>query len=190
MYQSRRNNQTNKKRLDNNKNRCTLRLPFISDSLIRKINYRIRKYNLDINFISLGNNKLRNVLKRKDFAKHDNCNLCKKLPMKSKCDTSCVVYQFTCNFCNAAYIGKTARPFYVRYREHVNSINKQNKVSALSEHIAECTDCTGIDSFTIEFLKRVNDPIAVSLMECRFIDSRKPALNRRHEAVATRLHFM
>lgn len=171
------NYKKNKNKLNN---KCTLKLPFVSDSLVRKINYFIRKYKLEINFVSKGNKTLRNALKIKSINRHEDCDLCDKLQNNYRCDDKCVVYQFTCKVCSEKYIGKTARPFDIRYKEHKNSIKNGNSISALSDHVKVC-DVNCIDDFNVEILKRVCDPVEASLVEARFIDLSKPKLNRRHE---------
>lgn len=176
-----------------NKNRNTfaksiLKLPFVNDSLVRKVNSLIKKYKLNVNLVSVGNKKLRHSLKpKRPIQKHKNCNICNHLPEQHNCEKAGVIYQFTCKFCYSMYIGKTCRPFHVRYKEHSNSIKNNNSLSALSEHVAVCK-CKSIDDFSFNFLSWASDPVEVSLLESRFIESLKPSLNRRHEgAGVTRL---
>ena len=107
----------------NNKRTCTLKLPFVSDSLVRNINQLIRKYKLDISFVSRGNKTLRNALKMKSISNHEACDLCEKLQNNytCRCDVKRVLYQFTCKRCTWKYymfIRKTARPFDIMYNEH------------------------------------------------------------------------
>ena len=172
--------------------RPTLKLPFISDSLVRQINCCIRKYKLDINFVSTGNKQMRNVFKhRMPKEKHSNCLICSALPDKHNCDQRNVIYQFTCKACNSKYIGKTSRPFRDRFNEHKTSINNKDKKSALSEHTNSCSDISSIQDFNINFIRCVRDPIEASLVESRLIDLYKPCLNRRHEnVVVSRLPIM
>ena len=102
-----------------------------------------------------------------------------------------VVCLFTCKFCNSRYIGKTTRPFYIRYNEHKNSIKNKNNASALSDHIKICKDSSSINDFYIKFLRCLIDPVETSLVESRLIDFHKPEMNRRHETVAaTRLQVI
>ena len=166
--------------------KCMLKLPYISDSLIRKIKANIRKNNLNVRLVCSGNKKLRNALQNSNkVKKHDNCELCDRLPAKYNCDKTCVVYQFTCKSCFSKYIGKTSRPFHVRFKEHKSSIANKNNISALSDHVKICDNCHGIDDFSIDFLRCVRDPVEASLAESRFIDLLKPKMNRRHEMVGT-----
>ena len=166
-----------------------LKLPFISDSLNRKINYQIRKYKLNIRLVSTGNKKLRNVLKKRSkMNKHPDCAICSKLS-KHNCETSCVVYQFSCKVCGDKYIGKTARPFYLRYNEHSNSIKNKNNTSALSEHSQVCRLSGTIDDFNVQFLRCLKDPVETSVVESRLINTYSPRMNRRHETTGAALRI-
>ena len=151
-------NSTKKKKNDN-ANKAILKLPFISDSLNRKINYFIRKYKLNVRYVNTGNKRMRTVLKKNSqMKKHDDCEICKKLPNNYSCEKSCVVYQFTCTKCNSKYIGKTARPFYIRYKEHSSSLKNKNCNSALSDHSKIC-DVESMDDFSIEYLRCLHNPM-------------------------------
>ena len=162
------------------------KLPFLSDSLIRKANSLIRKYNLNVKLVTSANKKLSHLLKRKKKAsKHDNCIVCSKIPDNVNCEKKGVVYKFTCKICSAFYIGKTSRPFYLRYNEHNNSIKNKNSASALSDHCRSCPDCVSINDFDIDFLDCRPDPLEATLIEARLIDKLNPKLNRRHERAAT-----
>ena len=90
------------------------------------------------------------------------------------------MYQFTCIKCDVKYIGKTTRPFFVRYNEHKNSLKNNNNVSALAEHAKSC-NVHNIDDFRVEYLRCLNDPVETSLVESRLISLHKPGMNRRHE---------
>ena len=169
-----------------NKKQILWKLPFVSDSLIRKANNLIKKYNLNVKLITSANKKLSHVLrKKKKVFKHVNCTLCTKIPDNTNCERKGVIYKFTCKTCLAFYIGKTSRPFYLRFNEHSNSIKKKNSVSALSDHCKTCPTCDSIDDFYIDFLAYCLDPVEATLIEARLIDSLNPSLNRRHERAAT-----
>ena len=43
--------------------KSVLKLPFVNDSLIRKVNALIKKYKLDVNLVRLGNKKLRHTFR-------------------------------------------------------------------------------------------------------------------------------
>ncbi len=161
--------------------RCVLKLPFVNDSLIRRVNNLIKKYNMNVSLVNVGNKQLRHSFKPKfTNSKHVNCTVCAHLPNNFNCEKTGVVYQFKCKICLALYIGKTSRPFHFRYKEHKNSINKKNSVSALSDHAKIC-HCTSIEDFKIDFLRCTSDPVEATLIESRFIDLLKPSMNRRHE---------
>ena len=185
-----RNTQKNKTSKISDDKKSILKLPFISDSLNRKINYQIRKHRLNVRLVSTGNKKLRNVLKKKGKkSKHNDCRICNKLSQNHNCETSCVVYQFSCRKCGDKYIGKTARPFYIRYNEHSLSIRNKNDLSALSEHSKTCLVNGSIDDFDVEFLRCLNDPVETSVVESRLINKCHPKMNRRHETTGAILRI-
>ena len=158
-----------------------LKIPFVNDCLIRKVNNLKKKYKIQANLVSVGNKKLRHALKPKNrIYKHKNCNICDQLPDQHNCEKAGVVYQFKCNACSSSYIGKTCRPFHLRYKEHSYSVNKNNFLSALSDHVQVCSS-KSINDFSVNFLASSSDPVEVTLLESRFIDLLKPILNRRHE---------
>ena len=171
------------------KNQILWKLPFVSDSLVRKANKLIKKYNLNVKCVTSANKKLSHVLKRKrNYEKHDNCTLCSKIPDNFNCEKKGVIYRFTCVACSAFYIGKTSRPFYLRYNEHSNSIRNKNSISALSDHCKACPDCDSINDFSIDFLAICPSPLEATLIEARLINTLQPTLNRRHERAGT--HFI
>ena len=175
------NKKNKNKKLSFSADKSILKIPFVNDCLIRKVNNLIKKYKINANLVSVGNKRLRHALKPKTRTyKHDNCNICDQLSDKYNCEKSGVVYQFKCNFCSSTYIGKTCRPFYLRYKEHKYSINKKNSLSALSDHVQVCNS-KSIEDFSVDFLDFSSDPVEVSLLESRFIEVMKPVLNRRHE---------
>ena len=108
--------------------KSVLKLPFVNDSLIRKVNGLIKKYNLSVNLVSVGNKKLRHCFKPKSFVKkHENCSICIQLPEQYNCENAGVIYQIKCQFCTLTYVGKTSRPFHFCYREHQNRIKKEKQ---------------------------------------------------------------
>ena len=74
---------------------CNLTLPFVSNSLNRKINCLIRKYDLNIRVINNSSKKLKDGFSlSKSKKRHENCEVCNKMPIKYDCSMSNVVYEF------------------------------------------------------------------------------------------------
>ena len=60
-----------------------------------------------------------------------------------------LVFQISCQDCNAVYLGKTSRSARTRKREHVDAVNP--KKSALSQHVLDFDH--RIDWNNVEILK-------------------------------------
>ncbi|MEL7309325.1 MAG: hypothetical protein AAGK05_16680 [Pseudomonadota bacterium] len=165
----------------NKKRSCNFTLPYVSDSLNRKINSLVHKYDLAINVLNSSNKKLKDVFyKKKNRKKHGNCYACEVLPSDFDCSVSNVVYEFVCKKCAANYIGKTCRSFRARYLEHKRSIRYRDDKSALSVHVREC-ECDGIGDFDVKILECVKRPLDIALLEARWIRRSRPLLNRCDE---------
>ena len=70
----------------------------------------------------------------KTSLKHENCDICAKMPDKFNCQDRYLVYKFTCALFDDFYIGQTCRPFKLRFNEHKRGIGQNNIASALSDH--------------------------------------------------------
>jgi len=179
-----RRNERNVSELD--KKKTALSLDFVSDSLNRKINSIIKKYNLQVRLISKPARSLKQIFKKHNdhkINKHENCAICEHLPEEFNCNDRFLVYQFTCKYCSDFYIGETSRPFYNRYKEHARSLNNGNFISALSEHASKAHKSTSpsIRSFDLEILRHCKNAVEARLAEARAITARGPPLNRKHE---------
>ena len=53
---------------------------------------------------------------------------------KTRAEHRGCVYKINCD-CGSSYIGETGRPFNLRLKEHITSVDKLDQKSALSEHI-------------------------------------------------------
>ena len=159
-------------------------LNFVSDALNRKINQIINKYDFDIQLVSRPANNIIQSVKpvKKKTEKHPNCDLCERLPERHKCSDRHLVYKFTCDICEAFYIGQTSRMFSLRFKEHMRSLDKKDKISALSQHVLEVhNNLQGQVSFKIDIIKQCFTPLETRLTESQFIDRLRPTLNRQHE---------
>ena len=169
---------------NNPRDKCYLKLNFVSDSLNRKIKRILKDYDFPIQMVSIPAKHLKfslNQNKKKD--KHTDCKICDHLPQKYGCWERFLVYKFSCTYCNQFYIGETCRPFYSRYKEHQRSLDNDDSVSALSEHVLNAhrqQKCTLTD-FNLDILIQCHSPVETRLAEARAINSQRPPLNRRYE---------
>ena len=164
------------------KNNSYLKIKFINDKLDRQIKSLMNKYEITANLVSTPNTTLYNALKDKQVSKrHENCNICQKLPERYSCNDRFLVYKFTCVSCGHFYIGQTCRPFKQRYHEHERAV-KNNKVndSALANHI-HADSPKVIDMYDLEVLEKCSDPLDTRLTEARYIKKLSPKINRKHE---------
>ena len=118
------------------------------------------------------NNRLRNFLNFKD-----------KLPISVR---SHVLYRYTCDGCNAVYLGKTRRHYGVRVFEHLgisllthkkytyNPSNVNN--SAILNHINVNNICKGKES-NFKIIGSCKTDLTLSLKESLLINKEKPNLN-------------
>ena len=168
------------------KEKATLfQIDFISDSCNRKINKIIKNYDFKINLVSKPAKYLKHCLGTgQNSKKHDNCEICQKLPENFKCDDRFLVYKFTCEICGQFYIGETCRPFKLRFAEHMRSLRSKNKVSALAEHAYNFHNGNmTMQNFHLDIVKKCVNPLETRLSEATAIDRFRPPLNRRHENI-------
>ena len=78
------------------------------------------------------------------------------------------IYCFTCKFCDAQYIGKTATSFKLRHSQHFQKSQK----SALKVHMEDCV-AVGKDDFDYVLLQNVHDRGKYSLSECEYLWNRR-----------------
>ena len=171
-----------KQNLPDYKKQPCLSLPFINNKCDKKIRQLLKKYNMKGNLVSKPNNSLEKHLKnRKKKNNTCTCDICTKIGPKHSCNDRYIVYQFTCKICKDFYIGKTARTFKMRYREHKYGISKKDTKNALAQHSISHGDRTDIGDFDIKILSKKNNTRDTTIEECRFIDALKPKINRKHE---------
>ena len=127
------------------------------------------------------NTRLRNFFNFKD-----------KIPLRVR---SHILYRYTCDGCNAIYLGKTRRHYGVRIFEHLGislttgnkfSYNSQNiNNSAILNHI-NCTSCTG-KSENFKIIGSAKTDFLLSIKETLLIHKNKPKLNTSERSVPTYL---
>lgn len=161
-------------------------LQFLGDTYTKKINKLFRKYDFPVRPTFEPSKKLSQCLRPPTKRiKHDNCEICTKLPDNHNCNDRFLVYKFVCNICYEFYIGHTSRPFKKRFIEHRRSLEQKNFTSALSEHVLKnhADQVASIFSFDLQILRHCRNPIDSRLAEARLINLHRPKLNRKHEMI-------
>ena len=160
-----------------------LSIDFINDRLSRKIRGIINKYDFPVQVVNKPARTLKQVVSIKEKRRHENCEVCAQLPITYSCSDRYIVYKFTCKACDERYIGETSRPLIVRYKEHRQSLVKENCVSALSEHALKkhAWNNPKIDRFALDVLAKCRTPVEARLTEATMIDTLRPEINRKHE---------
>ena len=73
-------------------------------------------------------------------------------PMEKKCE---VIYKIQCRDCEEIYIGETARPFGVRFIEHVSSTRLS--MTAVGDHLWNTRHTLDLSSSSILVREKEND---------------------------------
>lgn len=179
-----RNTKKQKRKQYDKETKTYFKIKFVNDKFDRQVRSLLNKYSIPANLISCPNTNLANTLKTKNNKqKHDDCNLCDKLPEKYICNDRFLIYKFICKVCGQFYIGQSCRPFKFRYAEHHRAFNSsRSNDSALVSHTHEGRQ-NSIDLFNLEILEKCRDPLDTRLTEARYIRNQTPKINRKHELV-------
>ena len=151
-------------------------LPFLGKQSLKlrtNLTKLVNKYypHCTLRVIFNSNNRLRNAFSFKD-----------KIPLSVR---SHLIYRFTCNSCNAVYIGKTRRHYLVRIFEHLGislvthkkftyNPNNNNNTAVLN-HL-NCTPCNSTQKdFSIIGSARTDALLCIK--ESLLVHKNKPKLN-------------
>jgi hypothetical protein len=92
------------------------------------------------------------------------------------------VYRFSCNSCNAVYIGQTKRHLHTRGCEHIGISAltsrpvKQSQNSAIKNHILTTGHNVSLNDFSI--IAKGKSFNELCILESLFISKEKPILNK------------
>ena len=64
---------------------------------------------------------------------------------KGNCRASSVTYELKCSSCGDVYVGETGRNAYVRGKEHLRAMDKEQESSVLHKHHRDKHQCTVTD---------------------------------------------
>ena len=92
---------------------------------------------------------------------------------------SCVVYKFTCAFCNESYVGETTRHYDVRVREH---LHKKSQPSSVYKHLDENQNCRdACDESCFEIIDTDTSPFRLLVKEAIHNEWLQPKINRQRK---------
>ena len=92
----------------------------------------------------------------------------------------CIVYKFTCDLCDADYVGYTARHLHQHIAEH--------KYSAISKHLLDAHgDKNLINEDQFHILKKCHGKFDCLVYEMLFIKELRPSLNAQSDSISAKL---
>ena len=92
-----------------------------------------------------------------------------------------IIYKFQCSSCNAIYVGKTDRHFYVRKNENLGTSYRTGSNitigprSTIMEHLVSYNHTADQNNFSV--LYKCNNSIDTGIIESLLISKLKPCLN-------------
>lgn len=161
-------------------------LPYIDDSLSRKIECTVKSSKLPIKIAWQSGQTLSEKLTTSALQKppcpagNKKCHCCMS-GLDGRCHTKNAVYMITCELCThkPTYIGESKRSVRLRYNEHLRDAKNQTKNTPFGEHFMRCHPDTKIDekSLSIKILQICKDVAELKIAESIEIRNRKPKLN-------------
>ena len=174
-----------------NKNQIYMRLPYVNETIVRRVNGILRNSGTSIKPIWTNDNSLKKTLVSSALI-HPPCPSGNKLchtcenGLRGKCFTKNVIYQITCKICQVQqrdtfYIGESTRPVRYRFNEHLSDARLRKMDTPLGEHtLHQHTDLPNIDInklFDIKILDTGKDCADIKIKESIHIRNLKPRLN-------------
>ena len=181
----------NKKFHQNKKAEVYMRLPYVDENVVKRVNGILRKSKTNIKVAWTSGPTLRQKLVRSAFSRPScpagarHCHTCDN-GLKGRCTYKNVVYKITCQICERDgrtefYIGESTRPIRYRFNEHLSDGRLRKPDTPLGEHIADAhfnADTSAINSgFNVEILGRGRDSAELKITESIYIRKLKPTLN-------------
>lgn len=162
-------------------------LPFIDDTLARRVDGAVRSSGLNarvawVSGKTLGKHLTRSALNSPPCpAGSKRCNTC-EAGLDGKCHTKNAVYKISCNLClenPATYIGESKRRVRDRFNEHLRDAKHRTKNTPLGDHTLLKHSDSSINSasFTISILRVCKDVADLKIAESVEIRNRRPSLN-------------
>ena len=163
-------------------------VPFISDEVSASLRKCLRRAGLEdrvtVSDIPPKNLKLQLIRNRlyDRLCMTTNCVVC-PAGREGDCCATGVVYLILCRGCGQEYVGETARPLYVRVKEHLDGKAKLRLSTALGAHRIQAH--SGAD-FEIEVKILAYEPKTSGrkMLEALWIHAKNPQISRKEECLA------
>ena len=175
-------NKTNKSRPP--KDRIFISLPFIDDTLTRKVDTALRSAKLNITAAWKNDNTLTKRLVHSALepppcrAGNRPCRTCDN-GLRGRCMTKNVVYEVTCQMCSPkqTYVGETKRCVRYRFDEHFRDGSNQTQLTPFGEHMLKCHPNEPVPKLSVAIVRRCKDGADRKIAEALAIRDRRPSIN-------------
>ena len=161
-------------------------LPFVDDTLCRRVEGIIRASRLNVRVSWKGGPNLRKTLVRSAYQPIPcpgggrQCNCC-EAGLRGRCHTKNVIYRMDCKLCGASesfYIGETRRSVRLRYNEHIRDAKNSKIDTPFGLHQTKHpTVQLNNSNVSIKILHVSKDGPDRKIWESIYIRDLKPTLN-------------
>ena len=170
------------------KERIYVSLPFIDDSLTRRVDSALKAVNLALTASWKNANTVKKRLVHSALepppcrAGNKACRTCDS-GLAGKCTTKNVVYQITCVLCadsggpSSTYIGETKRCIRYRFDEHFRDGANGTQQTPFGDHMNECHPNVSGPRLSVTILRRCKDSADRKIAEALAIRDKQPKLN-------------
>ena len=168
-----------------------MRLPYINETIVRRVNGILRGAKAPIKPVWVNDNSVQKRLISSALISppcpsgRKKCHTCEN-GLQGHCNTKNVIYKVTCKVCEAkqrteSYVGECTRPVRYRFNEHLSDARLRKLDTPLGEHTLQLhPDLSNPEinsSFRIEIIERGRDCADVKIKESIHIRNLKPSLN-------------
>ena len=168
-----------------------MRLPYIDETIVRRVNGILRGSKAPIKPVWINENSLQNRLISSPLTRppcpsgNKMCHTCDN-GLQGRCNIKNVVYKITCERCegarrNESYVGECTRPVRYRFNEHLSDARLRRPDTPLGDHSMQFhPDLSNSElnkSFRIEIIDRGKDCADVKIKESIQIRDLGPSLN-------------
>jgi len=176
------------------KDRIYVTLPFINDTLTRRVDAALKSVNPNLTASWKNDNSIAKRLVHSALepppcrAGRRFCRTCDS-GLSGRCTTKNVVYQITCVRCATShsneppptYVGETKRCIRYRFDEHFRDGVNRTQQTPFEEHMSQCHPNESEPQLSIAILRRCKDAADRKIAEALAIRDRQPKLNSQFD---------